>query len=100
MSSLNPRPEDSDEYNYSGDVVAVDSLGNPVMGSGVMAARESTTGEMYNAPSRKFYVEERGRIILEKDDKTRTSQISDDVRDVKGGSSKEPVKWLGAGQRR
>src|SRR5690625_514763 len=100
MSSLNPRPEDSDEYNYSGDVVAVDSLGNPVMGSGVMAARESTTGEMYNAPSRKFYVDERGRIILEKDDKTRTSQISDEVRVVKGGSWKDPIYWLDPGQRR
>lgn len=100
MSSLNPRPEDNDEYNYSGDVVAVDSLGNPVMGSGVMAARESTTGEMYNAPSRKFYVDERGRIILEKDDETRTSQISDEVRVVKGGSWKDPIYWLDPGQRR
>lgn len=100
MSSLNPRPENSDEYNYSGDVVAVDSLGNPVMGSGVMAARESTTGEMYNAPSRRFYVDERGRIILEKDDETRTSQISDEVRVVKGGSWKDPIYWLDPGQRR
>lgn len=100
MSSLNPRPEDSDEYNYSGDVVAVDSLGNPVMGSGVMTARESTTGEMYNAPRRRFYVDERGRIILEKDDETRTSQISDEVRVVKGGSWKDPIYWLDPGQRR
>lgn len=100
MSSLNPRPENSDEYNYSGDVVAVDSLGNPVMGSGVMAARESTTGEMYNAPRRRFYVDERGRIILEKDDETRTSQISDEVRVVKGGSWKDPIYWLDPGQRR
>lgn len=100
MSSLNPRPEDSDEYNYSGDVVAVDSLGNPVMGSGVMVARESTTGEMYNAPRRRFYVDERGRIILEKDDETRTSQISDEVRVVKGGSWKDPIYWLDPGQRR
>lgn len=100
MSSLNPRPENSDEYNYSGDVVAVDSLGNPVMGSGVMTARESTTGEMYNAPRRRFYVDERGRIILEKDDETRTSQISDEVRVVKGGSWKDPIYWLDPGQRR
>lgn len=100
MSSLNPRPENSDEYNYSGDVVTVDSLGNPVMGSGVMTARESTTGEMYNAPRRRFYVDERGRIILEKDDETRTSQISDEVRVVKGGSWKDPIYWLDPGQRR
>lgn len=93
MSSLNPRfEEDMTE-------VPVDSLGNPIPGFGG-GASASTTGEMYNAPTRKFYVDERGRIILEKEDATRTSPISDEVRVVKGGSWKDPIYWLDPGQRR
>lgn len=98
MSSLNPRAEEDMDFG----TVALDSLGNPVesAGAGVMARVESTTKEMYNAPARKFYVDERGRIILEKDDNMRTSNVSDEVRVVKGGSWKDPIYWLDPGQRR
>lgn len=113
MSSLNPRPED--EYFDEGFATTMmDSLGNIVevpttdsasgdssvlamMGGGTSG---SSTDEMYNAPKRRFYVDEKGRIILEKDDAQRTSNISDEVRVVKGGSWKDPIYWLDAGQRR
>lgn len=94
MSWLNPRFEEN-----SGMVT--DSLGNVVEnGGGAVAQAQSDTQEMYNAPVRKFYVDEKGRVILEKDDNTRTSDISDEVRVVKGGSWKDPIYWLDPGQRR
>lgn len=55
---------------------------------------------LYNSPERKFYVDAKGRVILEKDAETRTSKISDEVRVVKGGSWKDPIYWLDPGQRR
>lgn len=93
MSSLNPRAEEAESFGE------VDSLGNTIS-SGGTALATNTTSEMYNAPSRKFYVDEKGRVILEKDDSFRTSNISDEVRVVKGGSWKDPIYWLDPGQRR
>lgn len=61
---------------------------------------ESSTDDMYNSPVRKFVVDEKGKVILEKDDAVRTSEVSDEVRVVKGGSWKDPIYWLDAGQRR
>lgn len=99
MSSLNPRSEDGTDYSN----VVYDSLGNVIEGSytGTGAiGNSSSTEEMYNSPKRKFYVDEKGRVILEKEDETRTSKISDEVRVVKGGSWRDPIYWLDPGQRR
>lgn len=108
MSSLNPRAED-DFTGYSSNTT-IDSLGNIIeiptsdstagFATGFPPANSSSTEEMYNAPSRKFYVDEKGRVILEKDDQMRTSEISDEVRVVKGGSWRDPIYWLDPGQRR
>lgn len=96
MSWLNPKFNEEDPTGASN----VDSLGNVIAGSGVVSKTDSDTREMYNSPVRKFYVDEKGRVILEKDDKTRTTEISDEVRVVKGGSWKDPIYWLDPGQRR
>lgn len=103
MSSLNPRVEEESEF--AGNTM-VDSLGNIIeigtdsMGFAGGGATGGTTSEMYNAPVRSFYVDEKGRIILEKDPQTRTTHISDEVRVVKGGSWRDPIYWLDPGQRR
>lgn len=103
MSSLNPRVEEEGEF--AGNTM-VDSLGNIIeigtdsMGFAGGGATGGTTSEMYNAPVRSFYVDEKGRIILEKDPQTRTTHISDEVRVVKGGSWRDPIYWLDPGQRR
>lgn len=55
---------------------------------------------MYNAPRRSFYVDANGKVILQKDTKKRTSQISDKIRVVKGGSWNDTAYWLDPGQRR
>ena len=74
-SSLNPRAEDS-------------------------ISNAQATEDMYNSPQRKFKVDAKGRVILEKDSTKRTSDISDETRVVKGGSWKDPIYWIDAGQRR
>jgi len=61
---------------------------------------ESTTNDMYNSTIRQFIVDDKGRIILENDGKKRSSEISDEVRVIKGGSWKDPVYWIDPGQRR
>jgi len=106
MSSLNPRVED-DYYDEGFATTTQDSLGNIVevpssdSSSVAMGGKpRSSTSEMYNSPERKFYVDEKGRIIMEKDQQKRTSQISDEVRVVKGGSWRDPIYWLDPGQRR
>lgn len=55
---------------------------------------------MYNSPRRRFYVDVKGRVVMEKDKKERTSQISNEIRVVKGGSWKDTAYWLDPGQRR
>jgi gliding motility-associated lipoprotein GldJ len=106
MSQLNPKV-DEDYYNEGFAETTVDSLGNivavPGSDSTSMASNGmpgSSTEKMYNAPVRKFYVDEKGKIILEKDQEKRTSDISDEVRVVKGGSWRDPIYWLDPGQRR
>ncbi len=111
MSSLKPRVEDDYFDQGFGANTTTDSLGNiievPAGDSATggfsapgVAGSSSATEDMYNAPKRKFYVDEKGRIILEKDDAQRTSKVSDEVRVVKGGSWKDPIYWLDPGQRR
>lgn len=55
---------------------------------------------MYNSPRIKFYVDSKGRVVLEKDKKMRTSEVTNTVRVVKGGSWKDAAYWLDPGQRR
>lgn len=106
MSSLNPRVEE--EERGGGSNTMLDSLGNVIeisndsMGiiAGGSPSGRNSTSEMYNSPVRKFYVDEKGRIILEKDSQKRTTNISDEVRVVKGGSWRDPIYWLDPGQRR
>ena len=85
------------EYDYTNhrDGDAMSSLDTRVTTETV-----AKTSDMYNAPKRQFTVDEKGRVILEKDTKTRTTNISDEVRVVKGGSWKDPIYWLDPGQRR
>jgi len=45
-------------------------------------------------------VDKNGRVVLEKDTKQRTSQISNDLRVIKGGSWNDTSYWLDPGQRR
>lgn len=63
-------------------------------------SRDQETEKMYNAPQRKFRVDENGRVILEKDDAQRSSDISNETRVVKGASWKDPIYWVDPGQRR
>ncbi len=60
----------------------------------------ASASNMYNSPKTKFIVDSKGRVVLQKDDRTRTSQVSDDVRVVKGGSWLDTAFWLDPGQRR
>ncbi|TXF74959.1 gliding motility lipoprotein GldJ [Chryseobacterium sp.] len=55
---------------------------------------------MYNAPRKNFIVDSRGRVIMQKDTKERTSAITNDIRVVKGGSWQDSAYWLDPGQRR
>lgn len=55
---------------------------------------------MYNAPKMRFFVDGKGRVKLEKDPRQRTSQVSNEVRVVKGGSWLDTAYWLDPGQRR
>ncbi|WP_459251448.1 gliding motility lipoprotein GldJ [Apibacter sp.] len=54
----------------------------------------------YNSPIRNWIVDKNGRVVLEKDTKQRTSQISNDLRVIKGGSWNDTSYWLDPGQRR
>lgn len=60
----------------------------------------ASKSNMYNSPKMKFVVDDRGKVILQKDDRTRTSQISNSIRVVKGGSWQDTAYWLDPGQRR
>lgn len=55
---------------------------------------------MYNGPKRKFYVDASGKVILKKDPKFRTTEVTNNVRVVKGGSWLDSSYWLDPGQRR
>ena len=60
----------------------------------------ATTSSMYNAPKTRFVVDGNGKVILQKDTKQRTSNVSNQVRVVKGGSWMDTAYWLDPGQRR
>ncbi|MDO4763946.1 MAG: SUMF1/EgtB/PvdO family nonheme iron enzyme [Flavobacteriaceae bacterium] len=55
---------------------------------------------MYNSTRKRFIVDANGRVILEKDNKQRSSNVSNTVRVVKGGSWRDIAYWLDPGQRR
>ena len=61
---------------------------------------EETNDAMYNSPVRNFTVSDDGRVIMDKDQSKRTTDISKDLRVVKGGSWKDDIYWLDPGQRR
>jgi len=63
-------------------------------------AEENEDYDMYNSPKVRFIVNENGNVILEKDSSERTSQVSNEVRVVKGGSWLDTAYWLDPGQRR
>ena len=65
------------------------------------AEDSSTVGyNMYNSKQKRFFVDDRGRVILEKDNSMRTTRISNEVRVIKGGSWQDAAYWLDPGQRR
>lgn len=55
---------------------------------------------MYNSKQKRFIVDERGRVVLQKDPVSRTTRISNEVRVIKGGSWLDGAYWLDPGQRR
>lgn len=61
---------------------------------------DNTNADMYNSPVRNFRMTDDGRVILDKDSKERTSDISKELRVVKGGSWRDDIYWLNPGQRR
>jgi gliding motility-associated lipoprotein GldJ len=64
------------------------------------ASDSAATYDMYNSPKSRFIVDGNGRVVLQKDRKERTSEISNDIRVVKGGSWQDTAYWLDPGQRR
>ena len=55
---------------------------------------------MYNSPRKEFFVDARGRVVMQKDDAKRSSAITNEIRVVKGGSWQDTAYWLDPGQRR
>lgn len=55
---------------------------------------------MYNSPRKKFFVDGKGKVVMEKDRTNRTTNISNEVRVIKGGSWMDGAYWLDPGQRR
>ena len=70
--------------------------------AGYGRAEDSTTAgyNMYNSKRKRFVVDERGRVILQKDQQSRTTRVSNEVRVIKGGSWLDGAYWLDPGQRR
>jgi gliding motility-associated lipoprotein GldJ len=64
------------------------------------ASDSAATYDMYNSPKSRFIVDGNGRVVLQKDRKERTSEISNDIRVLKGGSWQDTAYWLDPGQRR
>ena len=65
------------------------------------AEDSSTVGyNMYNSKEKKFIVDSRGRVVLQKDKTSRTTRLSNEVRVIKGGSWLDGPYWLDPGQRR
>lgn len=59
-----------------------------------------TNEAMYNSPQRNFTVSDDGRVIMLDDASNRTTDVSNFMRVVKGGSWKDNIYWLDPGQRR
>lgn len=65
------------------------------------AEDSSTVGyNMYNSKEKRFIVDSRGRVVLQKDKTSRTTRLSNEVRVIKGGSWLDGAYWLDPGQRR
>ena len=59
----------------------------------------SSAYNMYNGP-RKFFVTANGKVKLQRDEKSRTSAMTNSIRVIKGGSWQDTSYWLDPGQRR
>ncbi len=70
--------------------------------AGYGRAQDSTNMNynMYNSNKKRFRVDSRGVVILEKDKSLRTTRVSNEVRVIKGGSWQDGAYWLDPGQRR
>jgi len=85
-----------DQRNYRDG----DFMSSLEAGYGKQPDSASTDFSIYNSPKREFIVDAQGRVIIQKDNKQRTSKISNTVRVVKGGSWMDTAYWLDPGQRR
>ncbi|MCQ4034396.1 gliding motility lipoprotein GldJ [Kaistella montana] len=70
--------------------------------AGYGRGEDSTTAgyNMYNSKQKRFIVDGRGRVVLQKDPVSRTTRVSNEVRVIKGGSWLDGAYWLDPGQRR
>lgn len=70
--------------------------------AGYGRGEDSTTAgyNMYNSKQKRFIVDERGRVVLQKDPVSRTTRVTNEVRVIKGGSWLDGAYWLDPGQRR
>lgn len=84
--------EDNSNYRDGDYQSSLDAGGTP--------PSDSSEFNMYNSVKPKFIVNKDGSVVLEKDKAKVTSQISDYVRVVKGGSWLDSAYWLDPGQRR
>ncbi|MPS73625.1 MAG: gliding motility lipoprotein GldJ [Chryseobacterium sp.] len=84
--------EDNSNYRDGDYQSSLDAGGTP--------PSDSAEFNMYNSVKPKFIVNKDGSVVLEKDKAKVTSQISDYVRVVKGGSWLDSAYWLDPGQRR
>ncbi|MDL1913145.1 MAG: gliding motility lipoprotein GldJ [Bergeyella sp.] len=91
--------ERRDKENYK-NYLDGDFMSSLEAGHGKGVDSSNSSFNMYNSPRKKFFVDAKGRVIMEKDKGKRTSQISDEIRVVKGGSWKDTAYWLDPGQRR
>ncbi|TDL99133.1 MAG: gliding motility lipoprotein GldJ [Flavobacteriaceae bacterium] len=68
--------------------------------AGMYWGEEDPKANVYNAPTRKFRVDDSGRVYMEKDPTFRTTDINDESRVIKGGSWKDDLYYLDPAQRR
>ena len=86
----------ADQRNYRDG----DFMSSLEAGYGKEADSAATDYSIYNSPKTQFIVDDKGRVILQKDNKQRTTRVSNTVRVVKGGSWLDTAYWLDPGQRR
>lgn len=69
-------------------------------GYGKSEDSSSTGYNMYNSKRVNFFVDGNGRVILEKDKGKRTTEMTNEIRVIKGGSWLDAAYWLDPAQRR